>query len=86
MYARPIKGYGRYCKLERWKLGKFLAAAVLRLVKQVIDQGHAAGIWVGLRGEMIAEPRAIPILLGLGLDEFSMNPTAIPQAKGIIRR
>ncbi len=60
--------------------------AVLRLVKQVIDAGHAAGKWVGMCGEMAGMPQAIPILLGLGLDEFSMTPAAIPEAKVLIRR
>ena len=62
-----------------------LHPAVLRLTKQVIDCGHASGIWVGMCGEMAADPIAIPILLGLGLDEFSMNSPSIPQAKAIIR-
>jgi len=59
--------------------------AVLRLLKSVIEKAHAQGIWVGMCGEMAGEPLAIPILLGLGLDEFSMNPPAIPEAKEIIR-
>ena len=59
--------------------------AVLRLIRQVIDAAHAAGKWVGLCGELAGEPLAIPILLGLGLDEFSMNAPAIPTAKQIIR-
>jgi phosphotransferase system enzyme I (PtsI) len=59
--------------------------AVFRLIKGVIDAAHANGKWVGLCGEMAGELLAIPILLGLGLDEFSMNPPAIPFAKRLIR-
>jgi len=60
--------------------------AVLRLVRDTIDAAHVHGKWVGLCGELAGEPLAIPILLGLGLDEFSMNPPAIPIAKQIIRQ
>jgi len=59
--------------------------AVLRLIQNVIIQAHKYGKWVGLCGELAGEPLAIPILIGLGLDEFSMNPPAIPMAKQIIR-
>jgi len=59
--------------------------AVFRLIKLVIDAAHAHGKWVGLCGEMAGELLAIPILLGLGLDEFSMNPPAIAYAKYLIR-
>jgi phosphotransferase system enzyme I (PtsI) len=59
--------------------------AVFRLIKQVIDAAHAKAKWVGLCGEMAGELLAIPILLGLGLDEFSMNPPAVPYAKLLIR-
>ena len=59
--------------------------AVFRLIKMVIDAAHEKGKWVGLCGEMAGELLAIPILLGLGLDEFSMNPPAIPFAKRLIR-
>jgi phosphoenolpyruvate-protein phosphotransferase len=58
---------------------------VLRLVRDVIAAAHTHGKWVGLCGELAGEPLAVPILLGLGLDEFSMNPPAIPLAKRIIR-
>ena len=66
-------------------LASGLQPAVLRLVRDVIAVAHARGKWVGLCGEMAGEPLAIPILLGLGLDEFSMNPPAIPLAKQVIR-
>ncbi|MEA3459589.1 MAG: putative PEP-binding protein, partial [Chloroflexota bacterium] len=62
-----------------------LHPAILRLVRGIIEAAHSAGKWVGMCGEMAGEPLAIPILLGLGLDEFSMNATAIPKAKEIIR-
>jgi phosphoenolpyruvate-protein kinase (PTS system EI component) len=58
---------------------------VLRLVRDVIAAAHAQGKWVGLCGELAGEPLAVPVLLGLGLDEFSMNPPAIPLAKQVIR-
>jgi phosphotransferase system enzyme I (PtsI) len=61
-----------------------LHPSVLRLIKQTIDLAHSRGKWVGMCGELAGMPRAIPILLGLGLDEFSMNPRAVPEAKHLI--
>lgn len=59
--------------------------AILNLVKMVIDAAHAEGKWVGMCGEMAGEPTAIPLLLGLGLDEFSMSPSSILQARTQIK-
>ncbi|QIR38608.1 phosphoenolpyruvate--protein phosphotransferase [Tolypothrix sp. PCC 7910] len=61
-----------------------LHPAVLRMVQQTVQAGHAAGIWVGLCGELAADPSATEILLGLGLDELSLNPQAIPILKQAI--
>jgi phosphoenolpyruvate-protein phosphotransferase len=63
-----------------------LNPAVLRLVAQSIEAAHAHGKWVGMCGELASSPLAIPILVGLGLDEFSMVPRAIPEAKWLIRQ
>ncbi len=59
--------------------------AVIRLIKSIIDAGHQAGIWVGMCGEMAAEPVFTLVLLGMGLDEFSASAVAIPEIKKIIR-
>ena len=59
--------------------------AVLFLIKNVIEAGHRAGIWVGMCGEMSGDIVMTLILLGLGLDEFSTSPIAIPEIKRIIR-
>ena len=59
--------------------------AVLRMIKNIIESAHNAGIWVGMCGEMAGEPSLALILLGLGLDEFSMPPLLIPEVKYIIR-
>jgi phosphoenolpyruvate-protein kinase (PTS system EI component) len=58
---------------------------VLRAIKQVVDALHAEGKWVGMCGEMAGNPLAIPLLVGLGLDELSMSAPAIPRVKAIIR-
>ena len=59
--------------------------AVLRLVRDVINAAHKEGRWVGMCGELAGEPLAAPILLGLGLDEFSMSPPMVPVLKQILR-
>ncbi|MFJ7405144.1 MULTISPECIES: phosphoenolpyruvate--protein phosphotransferase [unclassified Lysinibacillus] len=58
--------------------------AVLRLIKNVIDAAHKQGKWVGMCGEMAADEIAIPILLALGLDEFSMNASSILKTRAHI--
>jgi len=58
--------------------------AVLRLIKLVIDNAHKAGKWVGMCGESAGDERMIPILLGMGLDEFSMSPISILSARKLI--
>jgi phosphoenolpyruvate-protein phosphotransferase len=60
--------------------------SVLRLIGMVIEAAHARGRWVGLCGELAGDPLATPVLLGLGLDEFSAGCRSIPLVKQAIRR
>ena len=58
--------------------------SVLRLIKMTIDGAHKEGKWAGMCGAMAGEPYAVPILLGLGLDEFSMSATQILNARKMV--
>ncbi|MFZ4834848.1 phosphoenolpyruvate-protein phosphotransferase PtsI [Rouxiella sp. Mn2063] len=62
-----------------------MSPSVLALIKQVIDASHAAGKWTGMCGELAGDERATLLLLGMGLDEFSMSAISIPRIKKIIR-
>lgn len=62
-----------------------LHPAVIRLIHQVIQAAHRQDKWVGLCGEMAGNPQAVPLLLGLGLDEFSMAAVSIPSVKALLR-
>jgi phosphotransferase system enzyme I (PtsI) len=62
-----------------------LDPAILRMVKHVADVAKAQGIKVFMCGEMAGTPHHIPILIGMGLDELSMNPQSIPAVKRVIR-
>jgi phosphoenolpyruvate-protein phosphotransferase (PTS system enzyme I) len=58
---------------------------VIRIMKYVVDKAHEAGVKVGICGEMASDPQYLLILLGLGLDELSMNPVSIPLIKQMVR-
>lgn len=62
-----------------------LHPAVLNLIQQVVMNGKRFGKRVGICGELAGDPQAVPVLAGLGLDEFSLNPAAIPRIKEMIR-
>ncbi|HEU5229332.1 MAG TPA: phosphoenolpyruvate--protein phosphotransferase [Ktedonobacteraceae bacterium] len=70
---------------EAGGLADALHPAVLRLIRMVIEAAHAQGKWVGLCGELAGDLLAIPVLLGLGLDEFSVTPRSVPPVKQVLR-
>lgn len=67
-------------------LGDASQPAILREIQIVIQAAYTSGIWVGVCGELAGDPDAIPILRCLGLEEFSMAPASIPDAKSVMRR
>ena len=62
-----------------------LHPSVLRLIREVVEAAHGAGKWTGVCGELGGDPDAVPILVGLGVDELSLNPSGIPRVKSILR-
>jgi len=66
-------------------LSDALHPAVLTLIKKVADAAHKYGKWVGVCGELAGDPVAAPVLVGLGVDELSLNPAGIPRIKAIVR-
>jgi len=65
-------------------LADALQPAVLQLIGQTVDAAHARGKWVGVCGELAGDPEAVPVLIGLGVDELSMAPPAIPRVRELI--
>jgi len=63
-----------------------LHPAVLRMIRQVVDAGHQRGIPVAMCGEMAGDQRMVPLLLGLGVDQLSMNALGIPRVKQVVRQ
>ncbi len=63
-----------------------LHPAVLRMVRQVIEAAHAEGKWVGMCGEMANNPYAVPLLMAMGLDEFSMSSSQILRVRSLINQ
>lgn len=60
--------------------------SILRLIKNVIDAAHAEGKWAGMCGEMAGGQTAVPLLVGMGLDEFSMSATSILKTRSLMKR
>lgn len=66
-------------------LSDSLHPAVLQLIRHVVEVAHAHGKWVGICGQIAGDAAAVPLLVGLGIDELSMNVTGIPLIKQLVR-
>ncbi|UUD36007.1 phosphoenolpyruvate--protein phosphotransferase [Mycoplasmopsis citelli] len=63
-----------------------LNPSILRIIKMIIDGAHKHGKWAGMCGEMAGDPQALPLLLGLGLDEFSMSASSVLRSRELTRK
>ena len=63
-----------------------LNPSVLRLIKMAIDGAHKEGKWCGMCGEMAGDQKAVPLLVGMGLDEFSMSATSILRTRSLMKK
>lgn len=63
-----------------------LHPSVLRLIRHVVEAARQHGKQVGVCGEIASDPAAVPVLVGLGVNELSLNPDGIPRVKAIIRQ
>jgi len=66
-------------------LYKTLHPSIIRLIQLTMEAGHRHDIWVGMCGEMAGDPLAIPLLIGMGIDELSVSPVVLPRIKEIVR-
>ena len=86
--TNDLTQYTRAASRENERVAQYFDSfhpGVLKLIKKTVDNAHENGTEVAICGEMGGDPRAIPLLVGLGLDELSMVPTRIARAKEIIR-
>ena len=60
--------------------------SILRLINNVIKAAHAEGKWAGMCGEAAGDPIMVPLLLGMGLDEYSMSATSVLKVRSLMKR
>jgi phosphotransferase system enzyme I (PtsI) len=86
--SNDLTQYTLACDRTNYRVAKLynpLHPSVLRLIKQIINGGHRKRRWVGCCGELAMKPIAIPILIGLGVDELSVAPIYVLEVKKVIR-
>lgn len=89
MGTNDLTQYTLACDRHRSDLGKFFDPhhpAVLRALKMAADAAHEAGIWIGICGELGADPDLLPTFLAIGIDELSVAPSAVLPLRAALRK